>query len=119
MQEKTNIVAAISARMGLNIHKVLKVNATIISPIMLEGEAVEEFDSFNYLDSVADKQGGTDADVKIRIGKARAAFQQIKKKNSCAKLHKVHYCAIFNQICCALILNSCVVWVKYLRSRAA
>ena len=45
---------------------------------MLEGEALEEVDSFVYLDSVVDKQGGTDADVKIRIGKARAAFQQIK-----------------------------------------
>ena len=82
MQKENNIVAATSARMGINIHKgkskVLKVNATIISPIMLEGEAVEEFESFVYLDSVVDKQGGTDADVKIRIGKAREAFQQIK-----------------------------------------
>ena len=82
MQEKTNIVAAISARMGLNIHKgkskVLNVNATSTSPIMLEGEALEEVDSFVYLDSVVGKQGGTYADVKIRIGKARAAFQQLK-----------------------------------------
>ena len=82
MQEKTSIVAATSARIGLNIHKgkskVLKVNATNAAPIMLEDEAIEEVDSFIYLGSTVDKQGGTDADVKRRVGNARAAFQQLK-----------------------------------------
>jgi Reverse transcriptase (RNA-dependent DNA polymerase) len=45
MQEKTNIVADTSARIDLNIHKekskVLKVNATNTSPIMLEDTALE------------------------------------------------------------------------------
>ena len=47
-------------------------------PISLEGEALEEVDNFTYLGSIMDKQGGTDADVKVRIGKARAAFNQLK-----------------------------------------
>ena len=82
MQEKTSIVAATWARICLNIHKgkskVLKVNATNATPIMLEDEAIEEVDSFIYLGSTVDKQGGTDADVKRRVGNARAAFQQLK-----------------------------------------
>ena len=82
MQEKTRTIADTSARIGLNIHrgksKVLKVNTTNTTPIMLEEEALEEVESFIYLGSIVDKQGGTDADVKIRVGKARAAFQQLK-----------------------------------------
>ena len=81
-QEKTNIVADTSARIGLNIHKgkskVLRVNATNTSPIMLEDTALEEVESFVYLGSIVDKQGGTDADVKTRVGKARTAFQQLR-----------------------------------------
>ena len=35
-------------------------------------------DSFTYLGSVIDSQGGTDADVKTRINKARIAFRLLK-----------------------------------------
>ena len=114
MQEKTNIVAATSASMGLNIHKgkskILKVNATSTSPIMLEGEALEEVDSFVYLGSVVDKQGGTDADVKIRIGKARAAFQQLKNvwvSNNLGSKLKVR---IFNAMVKPVLLYGAETW---------
>ena len=39
---------------------------------------MEESQSFTYLGSVVDHQDGTDSDVKARIGKARAAFTQLK-----------------------------------------
>ena len=39
---------------------------------------LEEFETFTYLGSVINQQGGTDADVKTRIGKARAAFITLK-----------------------------------------
>ena len=102
MQEKTNIVAATSASMSVNIHKgkskILKVDATSTSPIMLEGEALEGVDSFVYLGSVVDKQGGTDADVKIRIGKARAAFQQLKNVWNSNNLSSKLKVRIFKQL---------------------
>ncbi|KAL3881446.1 hypothetical protein ACJMK2_027888 [Sinanodonta woodiana] len=82
MQEKTSIVADNSASLGLHINrrksKVFKTNASSNTPITVEGDALEEVDSFTYLGSILDKQGGTDADVKTRIGKARAAFHQLK-----------------------------------------
>ena len=82
MQEKTSTVADNSARIGLNIHKgqskVLKVNATNTASIMLEGEVLEEMESFTYLGSIVDKQDGTDTDVRVRIDKARVAFRQLK-----------------------------------------
>ena len=44
-------------------NKVLRVNATNTSPIMLEDTALEEMESFVYLGSIVDNEGGTDADV--------------------------------------------------------
>jgi hypothetical protein len=48
------------------------VNAENSHPIKLEEQVLEEVEAFTYLGSVVDKQGGTDADVRARIGKARA-----------------------------------------------
>ena len=72
-----------SAKLGLNVHreksKVLKVNAVSTTPIMLEGRALEEIETFTYLGSIVCEQGGTDEDVKMRTIKARTAFMLLKK----------------------------------------
>ncbi|VDP30519.1 unnamed protein product [Schistosoma margrebowiei] len=81
MQTKTASVAAVSASVGLSIHKrktkVLKFKAGNSNPITLDGETLENVESFTYLGSIIDKHGGSDADVKARIGKARTAFLQL------------------------------------------
>ena len=68
--------------MGLNIHKckikILKVNAVSMEPVKLEGNEIDEVETFTYLGSIIDKHGGTDADVKARIGKTRGTFIQLK-----------------------------------------
>lgn len=114
MQEKTSIVAANSARIGLIIHKgkskVLKVHATSTQPIMLDEKALEEVESFVYLGSIVDKQGGTDADVRIRVGKARAAFQQLKNVwvSRCLSSHlKIR---IFNTMVKPVLLYGAETW---------
>ena len=56
----------------------MRTNTTSKDPIMLDENVLEEVDTFTYLGSVINKKGGTDADVKARIGKARAAFLQLK-----------------------------------------
>ena len=80
--EKTSELAAISSLVGFNIHKcktnILNVNAVSMEPVKLEGNEIDEVETFTYLDSIIDKHGGTDADVKARIGKARGAFIQLK-----------------------------------------
>ncbi|VDP50992.1 unnamed protein product [Schistosoma margrebowiei] len=82
MQEKTNSVAAVSAAIGLNIHKgkrkILRYNTACTDPITIDGEDLEDVKTFTYLCSIIDEQGGSDADVKARIGKARAAYLQLK-----------------------------------------
>ena len=45
---------------------------------MLEGEGLEEVDSFRYLCSTVDTRGGTEADVKTRISKARTGFHILR-----------------------------------------
>ncbi|VDP81913.1 unnamed protein product [Schistosoma curassoni] len=78
MQIKTASVEAVSASVGLNIHKektmVLKFKAENSNPITLDGETLEDVESFTYLESIIAEQGGSDADVKVKIGKVRAAF---------------------------------------------
>ena len=78
MREKTNSVKDSSAQIGLHINrgktKVLKINTTITEPVQLDDDLLEEVNSFTYLGSVVDIQGGTEADVTARIGKARAVF---------------------------------------------
>nr|KAG5692146.1 hypothetical protein BaRGS_020694 [Batillaria attramentaria] len=115
MQEKTNMIADTSARLGLNIHKgktkVLKVNAAAnTGPIILEGEALEEVENFTYLGSIVDKQGGTDADVRIRTGKARSAFLQLKNVWSSADLSTSLKIRIFNTIVKPVLLYGAETW---------
>ncbi|CAH8536943.1 unnamed protein product, partial [Schistosoma margrebowiei] len=82
MQMKTASVTAVSASVGLSIHKgktkVLKFKAENNNPITLDGETLENVESFTYLGSIIDEQGGSDADVKARIGKVRTAFLQLE-----------------------------------------
>ena len=45
---------------------------------MLEGEGLEEVESFRYLGSILDTPGRTDANVKTRISKAGLAFHILR-----------------------------------------
>ncbi|VDP28786.1 unnamed protein product [Schistosoma margrebowiei] len=63
IQEKTTNVAAAVACINL---------------ITIDGEDLEDVKTFTYLGSIIDEQGGSDADVKARIGKARAVYLQLK-----------------------------------------
>ena len=47
----------------------MKINTSVTTPITVVGEHVKEVESFVYiLGSVVDKKGGTDQDVKARVG---------------------------------------------------
>ncbi|XP_070207994.1 uncharacterized protein [Littorina saxatilis] len=115
MQEKTSTVANNSARFGLNIHKgkskVLRTNATAnTTPLTLDGEALQEVDNFTYLGSIVDKQGGTDVDVRVRIGKARAAFLQLKNVWASADLSINTKLRIFNTTVKSVLLYGAETW---------
>ena len=65
---------------------------------MLEGEALDEVESFTYLGSIVDNTGGAEADIRARIGKARAAFQQLKNVWRSSLLGTSTKIRIFNTI---------------------
>ncbi|VDP31213.1 unnamed protein product [Schistosoma mattheei] len=81
MQEKTTSVAAASAAVGLNIRKgkskILRYNTACTNRITIDGEDLEDVKTFTYLGSIIDEHGGSDTNVKVRIGKARAAYLQL------------------------------------------
>ncbi|VDP31130.1 unnamed protein product [Schistosoma margrebowiei] len=73
MQEKTTSVAAASSSVGFNIHKrkskILWYNTTGTNQITLDGEGLEDARIFTYLRSIIGEHGGSDADMKARIGR--------------------------------------------------
>ncbi|VDP73307.1 unnamed protein product [Schistosoma curassoni] len=82
MQRKATRVAAASASVGLNIYKgkskIIKYNTENTKPITLDEEAVEQVESFTFLGSITDERGGSDVDIKARIGKASTLLLQLK-----------------------------------------
>ena len=114
MQEKTNLVALYSAKLGLKIHKgkskLLKMNTTSSTQITIQSDSLEEVDSFTYLGSIVDKQGGTDADVKIRISKARTAYHQLKNIWASRDISNNTKLRIFNTNVKSVLLYGAETW---------
>ena len=67
-------------------------------------------DSFTYLGSILDNQGGTDADVRTRIGKARAAFHQLKNIWGSSAIGIITKIRLFNTIVKPLPLYGAETW---------
>ena len=83
IKDKMNILNNKSQQLGLKIHrgktKVMRINAVNVNQIMLEETALQDVESYTYLGSNIDTEGGTNKDVKIRIQKARGNFIALSK----------------------------------------
>ncbi|GFR98435.1 hypothetical protein ElyMa_002768900 [Elysia marginata] len=83
MQSKTDDLNIIPKGVGLRIHsgksKVLRSGAETQEAIILGTDALEKVVSFTYLGSIIDLKGGTDADIKAIIGKARSTYTQLQR----------------------------------------
>ena len=83
IQEKTNEIKERSEAVGLLINvgktKTMRINIDDNSPVKLDGEDIEDVDSFTYLGSILNKEGGTQEDVNNRLKKARTAFGMLTK----------------------------------------
>ncbi|VDP22663.1 unnamed protein product [Schistosoma margrebowiei] len=114
MQEKTNSVAAASEAVGLNIHKgkskVLQYNTACTDPITIDGKDMEDVKTFTYLGSIIDEQGGSDADVKARIGKARTAYLQLRNIWNSKQLSTNTKVRIFNTNVKTVLLYGAETW---------
>ena len=62
--------------------KLLRINTANDGPIMLGGSGLQAVETFTYLRSIVNNHGGTDANVKTRMCKARIVFLQLKNVKS-------------------------------------
>ena len=77
---------------------------------MLEGEGLEEVESFRYLGSIVDTRGGTEADVKSRISKARAAFHILRNVWKSRVIGKTTKMRLFNTNVKSVLLYGTETW---------
>jgi len=57
----------------------MKILTRDMEPIKLSSGNVEEVQQFIYLGSIVSTDGGTEEDVKARLGKARVVFHMLHK----------------------------------------
>jgi hypothetical protein len=83
--------------------KIFLVNAANVIPILLDGQALEEMDNFTY------QQGGTEADVRSRVDKART-FHQLKNILGSTNLILNTTIRIFNTTVKPVLLYGAETW---------
>ena len=114
MQQKTTHVANTSAKIGLNVSKdktkVMHINNTVDDGIVLDGNYLEEVESFTYLGSVIAKYGGADKNIKVRIGKARSAFLTLKPVRQSKVISQSTKICIFNSNVKTVLFYGCETW---------
>ncbi|VDO61611.1 unnamed protein product [Schistosoma margrebowiei] len=112
--QKTNSVTTASAAVGLNIHKgksrILRYNTSCNNPITIDGKDFGDVKTFTYLGSIIDEHGGSDADVKERIGKARAAYLQLRNIWNSKQLSINTKVRIFNTNVKTVLLYGAETW---------
>ncbi|VDO54608.1 unnamed protein product [Schistosoma margrebowiei] len=106
-------VTTASVAVSLNIHKgkskILKYSTENIN-LNTFGEVPEEVETFIYLSSIIDKQGGFDADVTVRIDKARTAFLQLEGIWNSRKLSAIIKVRIFSRNVRKVLLYGAQIW---------
>ena len=85
-------------------------NTIANTPVTVGGEAIREVESFVYLGSVVDQQGGTDRDVTARVGKARAAFVMLKNIWASGGISMRTKLRIFISNVKSILLYGCETW---------
>jgi hypothetical protein len=94
----------------MNVYSCLcKGTADYMSEMFAFGSSVKEADSFIYLGSVVDRQGGTDHD-KSRIGKARVASTLLKNIWTSKNISRTTKLRIFNSNVKSILLYKAETW---------
>ena len=115
IQEKTQSLDLTAKQTGLHINikktKSMRINNRCESQATLENQPIYELESFTYLDSVLSKTGGSDEDVKIRIGKARGVFNSLFKIWNCPVIWLKTKLKLFNSNVKHVLLYGSETWM--------
>ena len=83
--------------------------------VVVDGQQVEDVDSFNYLGAKITKHGGAE---ECRLGKARGAFNKLVKIWRSGQLSKNTKTSIFKSNVIAVLLYGCETWRMTKRDEA-
>ena len=82
MRDKTRALEVQGAKVGLKINatktKLMRIGTKRGDGVSVAGAQIEEVDELTYLGSIVSKKGGTDENIKARIGKARQALVMLR-----------------------------------------
>ena len=68
----------------------MRINVDNNNVVVIDGQEVEDVDSFDYLGARMPKHGGADDEIKNRLGKATGAFNKLAKIWRSGQLRKKH-----------------------------
>ena len=113
-QTKLNRLAIEAEKTGLKINtkktEVMRINSSSTSPIQLQGVDINESEKFSYLGSVVSNTGGTNEDIKSRIGKARQAFIALKPIWNSTEISNKTKIRLFNTNVKSVLLYGSETW---------
>ena len=115
MQSKLDDLVADSAKVGLKVNtgktKAIEIRGQANNPFVVEHENVEFVDKFCYLGSVIAMKDSAKADIEHRIGKATAAFAQLRKIWKSSIISTKTKINIFKSNVLSVLLYSCETWL--------
>jgi len=114
IQEKSQRLGTVAQQTGLEVNtqktKSLRINAQSNTHIRMAEHEIEDVDHFTYLGSKISKSGGTEEDIKARIGKARHAFVMLKPVWNNRNIHLKTKISIFNSNVKSVLLYGSETW---------
>ena len=84
--------------------KVMRINVDNNNPVVIDGQEVEDVETFDYLGARITKHGGAENDIKNRLGKATGAFNKLAKICWSGQLSKNTKIRIFKSNVIAVLL---------------
>ena len=97
----------------------MRINTSNADRLELDGEDIEEVEDSVYLGSNISKDGGSDRDIQVRIGKARTAFTILRPVWKSKKISRKTKLRIFNtNVKSVLLYGSCLLYETWRVTKA-
>ena len=87
--------------------KVMRINVNNNNAVVIDGQEVEDVETFDYLGARITKHRGAEDDIKNRLGKATGAFNKLAKIWRSGQLSKNTKIRIFKSNVIAVLLYGC------------
>lgn len=114
IQDKLRALDTNAKTTGLRINiaktKLMRIGSRCETPLLLNGEPIEDVAKFCYLGSMVCKDGGAETDVSSRIDKARSAYHSLGNVWRSNQLSTSLKLRLFNSNVKSVLLYGCETW---------